>query len=155
MELAPIPAATTDLFTDPAGPRVPRMVAAPGGIEALTAPAIGLEPGPIRVVTMGRISTETMYFWAAIASVAFDGVAHATEARYACSDGTQLVARFSPPSITNGRVALTFETGRKIVLPQVMSADGGRYANNGIEFGIKGRNATLTRRGDSETCSTR
>jgi len=105
--------------------------------------------------TMGRISTETVYFWAAIASVAFDGVAHATEARYACSDGTQLVARFSPPSITNGRVALTFETGRKIVLPQVMSADGGRYANNSIEFWIKGRNATLTRRGASETCSTR
>jgi membrane-bound inhibitor of C-type lysozyme len=40
-------------------------------------------------------------------------------------------------------------------LPQVISADGGRYADNGVEFWIKGKNATLTRGGGSETCSTK
>jgi membrane-bound inhibitor of C-type lysozyme len=104
---------------------------------------------------MGRISTETVYFCTAIASLALDGAAHATETRYVCSGGAKLIADFSPPSLTNGRVALTFATGRRITLPQVMSADGGRYANNDIEFWIKGRNATLTMNGVKETCSTR
>jgi membrane-bound inhibitor of C-type lysozyme len=54
-----------------------------------------------------------------------------------------------------GTVALTFETGETITLPQAMSADGGRYADKGVEFWIKGKNATLTRDGDSETCSTK
>jgi membrane-bound inhibitor of C-type lysozyme len=40
-------------------------------------------------------------------------------------------------------------------LPQVLSADGGRYANDGVEFWIKGRDATLTRDGRRQTCSTR
>jgi membrane-bound inhibitor of C-type lysozyme len=154
MEPAPIPAATTDLFIGPAGPRVPRTVVARGGTGALTAPAIGLEPGPIRVVTMGRISTEAVYFWTAIASLAVAGAAHATKARYQCSGGTKLLADFSPPSLTNGRVALTFATGRRITLPQRPSADGGLYANDDIEFWIKGRNATLTFNGAKETCST-
>jgi membrane-bound inhibitor of C-type lysozyme len=94
-------------------------------------------------------------FAGAVAILAFNGVANATEAHYECSGGTRLTARFSPPSVAKGRVALTFETGRKIILPQVMSADGGRYADNDVEFWIKGRNATLTRGGHAETCSTR
>lgn len=78
----------------------------------------------------------------------------ATEARYACSGGTKLTARFSPPNAANGRVVLIFANGRKLTLPQATSADGGRYASGGTEFWIKGRDATLTRGGNSETCST-
>jgi len=92
---------------------------------------------------------------AAVAILVFNANAFAAEAHYACSGGTKLTAQFSPPSAARGRVKLTFETGRNITLPQVMSADGGRYANNDIEFWIKGRNATLARGGVSDTCSTR
>ena len=74
----------------------------------------------------------------------------AIEARYACGDGRTLIARFSPPGVTNGRVTLTFATGAKLVLPQVMSADGGRYADNDVEFWIKGRNAALIAVGASK-----
>ncbi|SFK86635.1 MliC family protein [Methylocapsa palsarum] len=91
----------------------------------------------------------------AAAILAFASQVHATEARYACSGGAKLTARFSPPSMETGTVALTFETGETITLPQAMSADGGRYADEGVEFWIKGKNATLTRDGDSETCSTK
>jgi membrane-bound inhibitor of C-type lysozyme len=91
----------------------------------------------------------------ALAILAFAGQVRATEARYACSGGAKLTARFSPASTETGTVALTFETGETIALPQVMSADGGRYADKGVEFWIKGRNATLTRDGDSEICSTK
>jgi membrane-bound inhibitor of C-type lysozyme len=94
--------------------------------------------------------------WGAIAILASAGSnAYATEARYNCSGGAKLTAKFSPPGAAKGHVELTFETGRKITLPQVMSADGGRYANDDVEFWIKGRNATLTQNGASETCSTR
>ena len=48
---------------------------------------------------------------------------------------------------------LTFGTGRELTLPQVMSADGGRYANADIEFWIKGRSASLTMSGVKETCA--
>jgi membrane-bound inhibitor of C-type lysozyme len=91
----------------------------------------------------------------AIAIVAIGGPALAAEARYTCSGGGKLTAKFSPPGSPKGEVALTFDTGRKLNLPQVMSADGGRYANGGIEFWIKGRSATLTMNGVKETCATR
>jgi len=42
----------------------------------------------------------------------------------------------------------------EINLPQVVSADGGRYANSNMEFWIKGREATLTRDGKKQTCHT-
>ena len=89
-----------------------------------------------------------------VATVAFGGPALATEARYTCSDGSRLTARFSPPNTAKGSVALTFGTGRELKLPQVLSADGGRYADADIEFWIKGRSATLTMKGVKETCST-
>ena len=92
------------------------------------------------------------YLAATAAILAPGGNAHAIEARYRCSGGTQLTAQFSPPGAPNGRVLLTFATGRKITLPQAMSADGGRYANNEIEFWIKGRTATLTGGGSRENC---
>jgi membrane-bound inhibitor of C-type lysozyme len=92
---------------------------------------------------------------AAVAILALGAPGCAAEARYTCSGGGKLAARFSPPGSPKGQVALTFDTGRELNLPQVMSADGGRYANGGIEFWIKGRSATLTMNGVKETCATR
>jgi membrane-bound inhibitor of C-type lysozyme len=92
---------------------------------------------------------------ATIAFAATCGASDATEAHYECSGGTGLSARFSPPGVATGQVALTFDgSGRKIALPQVPSADGGRYAGGKVEFWIKGRGATLVRAGKSETCRT-
>lgn len=93
---------------------------------------------------------------AAIASLGLSAPALATEAQYMCSGGDRPTARFFTPATgaALGSVTLTFEAGRAITLPQVMSADGGRYASDGVEFWIKGRSATLTRNGVSETCST-
>ena len=90
----------------------------------------------------------------AVAVLAFAGPALATEAHYTCSDGSKLAANFSPPDTAKGSVALTFGTGRELKLPQVLSADGGRYADADIEFWIKGQSATLTMKGVKETCST-
>ena len=90
-----------------------------------------------------------------IGLVAAGGVAHATEAHYDCSGGTRVAAEFSPPNAAHRQVALTFDGSKsKVVLPQAISADGGRYAGDGSEFWIKGRAATLTRGGASETCTT-
>jgi membrane-bound inhibitor of C-type lysozyme len=90
----------------------------------------------------------------AIVTGAFAGPALATEAHYTCSGGGKLSAKFSQADAAKGEVKLTFDTGRELSLPQVLSADGGRYANAGIEFWIKGQNATLTMNGVQETCST-
>ncbi len=88
------------------------------------------------------------------AVVAVDGPAFATVAHYTCSGGGRISANFSPPDAAKGKVRLTFDTGRELILPQVLSADGGRYANADIEFWIKGRSATLTLNGAKQTCST-
>jgi membrane-bound inhibitor of C-type lysozyme len=90
----------------------------------------------------------------AVAVLAFAGPAFATEAHYTCSGGGKLGANFSPPDAAKGEVKLIFDTGRELSLPQVLSADGGRYANAGIEFWIKGQSATLTMNGVKETCVT-
>lgn len=90
----------------------------------------------------------------AAAMLAFAAPALATEAHYTCSGGGRLSANFSAPDAAEGEVKLTFDTGRELALPQVLSADGGRYANAGIEFWIKGQSATLTMNGVQETCST-
>jgi|HubBroStandDraft_2_1064218.scaffolds.fasta_scaffold807257_1 membrane-bound inhibitor of C-type lysozyme len=83
------------------------------------------------------------------------GPALAMQAHYTCSDGSRLSADFSPPDANKGEVKLTFGTGRELRLPQVLSADGGRYADADIEFWIKGRSATLTMKGVKETCAAR
>jgi membrane-bound inhibitor of C-type lysozyme len=83
------------------------------------------------------------------------GNAQAIEARYVCDKGARINVQFSPPSMALGRATLTFASGDKVVLPQVMSADGGRYANSQIEFWIKGKGARLTRDGKVQTCKTR
>ena len=90
----------------------------------------------------------------ALAILAWAGPAPAVEAQYTCRDSGKLTAQFSPPGTTRGKVKLSFGTGRELNLPQVMSADGGRYANGDIEFWIKGRSATLTMSGVKETCAT-
>lgn len=92
---------------------------------------------------------------AAAAFLAPCSAALAIEAQYTCDGGTALTARFSPPNTAKGQVVLIFADGRRLALPQAASADGGRYAGNGTEFWIKGRDATLTRGGNSEACSTR
>lgn len=89
-----------------------------------------------------------------IASHACATHASATEARYSCDSGVTVDARFSPPAVPGGQVTLTFGDGQIVTLPQVMSADGGRYAAKGVEFWIKGRNATLSWGGRSHMCST-
>jgi membrane-bound inhibitor of C-type lysozyme len=83
------------------------------------------------------------------------GAACAGQVHYTCPDGTGLTAQFSPPDAATGQVVLSFGgSGRKLTLPQVLSADGSRYANDKIEFWTKGNSARLTRRGKSETCTT-
>lgn len=101
------------------------------------------------------ISLPRPWTWLVAAVIVFDlaSAAHATEAQYTCDKGTRLTAQFSPPGAPNGQATLIFGSGRKIVLPQVMSADGGRYAKGNTEFWIKGRGATLTQGGKSQTCT--
>lgn len=80
----------------------------------------------------------------------------AAEASYACADGTELKAVFSPLEASPGSAVLTFAgSATEITLPQAVSADGGRYADADMEFWIKGNEATLTRAGKSTTCKTR
>ncbi|MCU4179093.1 MliC family protein [Bosea sp. BH3] len=88
-------------------------------------------------------------------TVACIDAAFATTATYKCSEGVSLTARFSPPSYATGQVELTFGNGRSLTLPQVMAADGGRYAAGDVEFWIKGNGATLRRGGSTQSCSTR
>lgn len=74
---------------------------------------------------------------------------------YTCSDGTKLQATFSPPTNSRGSVKLVYAgSSSETTLPQAVSADGGRYTRGNVEFWIKGRDATLTRAGQSTTCST-
>jgi membrane-bound inhibitor of C-type lysozyme len=78
----------------------------------------------------------------------------ATEAAYRCADGTVVRAVFSPPEPT-GSVLLTFRgRGQNVMLPQALSADGGRYDDGSMEFWIKGKTARLTRAGAATDCRT-
>jgi membrane-bound inhibitor of C-type lysozyme len=101
-----------------------------------------------------RFKLSPVFAVAAIVTVAASVSAHAADANYSCSRGTKLHAQFSAPGVTPGHAVLTFRgSQRRLALPQVMSADGGRYANKNVEFWIKGQGATLTRNGKSETCT--
>ena len=91
---------------------------------------------------------------AAPVSVAKSGPAPLS-ARYVCSDGSRLTATFSPPGASHGTVALRRPGARRpTTLPQVLSADGGRYAAGDQEFWIKGNTATYTRGQGVVTCKT-
>lgn len=72
---------------------------------------------------------------------------------YICADGTELQATFSPPSTSMGSVRLVYAGSQaETILPQTISADGGRYTHGDVEFWIKGTGATLTRAGKATTC---
>ncbi len=80
-------------------------------------------------------------------------VALAASATYECSDGTTLSAGFAAASHATGKVDMRCSNGRLLTLPQVVSADGGRYGAGDVEFWIKGKGATLTRGGNAQSCS--
>lgn len=82
------------------------------------------------------------------------GTASAAGYDYRCEDGTALTATFSPPEQAEGTAELVFADGRKLVLPQVVSADGGRYEKDDVEFWIKGKGAMLTIAGKMTNCVT-
>ena len=72
---------------------------------------------------------------------------------YLCDDNMRLTATFNTPKEGAGSVEIVFAgSNERIVLPQVLSADGGRYAAGGIEFWIKGSLATLIQHGKVTTC---
>lgn len=92
---------------------------------------------------------------AGLALIAAVNSASATEAAYRCADGTALRAVFSAPGPV-GSVRLIFAGNKQaVMLPQVLSADGGRYAEGNTEFWIKGNTARLTRAGAETQCKTR
>jgi membrane-bound inhibitor of C-type lysozyme len=78
----------------------------------------------------------------------------AAEASYRCADGTAVRAVFSAPGPT-GSVQLFARQAKPVVLPQALSADGGRYADGDVEFWIKGKTARLTRAGAATDCTTK
>ncbi|MBL8576253.1 MAG: MliC family protein [Mesorhizobium sp.] len=80
------------------------------------------------------------------------GPSAAVEANFTCSGGTKVRATFSDPNVSPGSVVLVFSDAGQVTLPQVMSADGGRYAADNMEFWTKGQGATLTMNGKVENC---
>ncbi|WEK48596.1 MAG: MliC family protein [Candidatus Kaistia colombiensis] len=90
----------------------------------------------------------------AAAEPAATAVASARSFEYQCEDGTKLTATFSPPEQAEGTADLVFADGKKVALPQAVSADGGRYTKDGIEFWIKGSGAMLTVAGKTTNCKT-
>lgn len=84
-------------------------------------------------------------------------------ALYTCDAGKAITARYfrgeghtassvNQPPIPNGRIEVSLSDGRKLTLPQTISADGGRYANTDEStiFWNKGRNLMVTEK-DTET----
>ena len=99
---------------------------------------------------------KAVLFVAGVALFAQPLSAAKTKANYRCDDGTRLVATFKTPPSGPGSLTLKFpSSGKKIVLPQKMSADGGRYAAKNIQFWVKGEKATFTRNGRDTTCRTK
>jgi membrane-bound inhibitor of C-type lysozyme len=92
----------------------------------------------------------------AAAVIAQPASAARIKANYRCDDGTRLVATFKTPSSGPGSVTLKYaSSGKKVVLPQKVSADGGRYAAKGVQFWVKGQKATFTRHGRDTVCRTK
>ena len=80
------------------------------------------------------------------------GAADNHEIQYACVDNTQLSVTFSSQDTHPGAARLIIAGSPvDITLPQVPSADGGRYACNGMELWIKGNSARLSRTGSAST----
>jgi membrane-bound inhibitor of C-type lysozyme len=89
----------------------------------------------------------------AVDLAAADGSA-ARSFAYQCEDGTRLTASFSPPGEAEGSARIAFVDGETTVLPQAVSADGGRYVKDDVEFWIKGKGAMLTIAGKTTNCVT-
>jgi membrane-bound inhibitor of C-type lysozyme len=90
--------------------------------------------------------------WTCIILAGFANPAIASETVYRCDDRSTIAAILQTKGST-GLVRLTLTPqGKNLVLPQVLSADGGRYANDDVEFWIKGRTARFTRAGDTTEC---
>lgn len=90
---------------------------------------------------------------AALAMVALAGSAAAdTTARFRCAD-TVVAATFRSADGGLGDVALVVDgAGTRLELPQVMSADGGRYAKGDVEFWVTGQTARFTEAGVVTNC---
>lgn len=73
-------------------------------------------------------------------------------ATFHCADGASFDAIFTPPTAPKGQVTLRYPTGKSLVLPQALSADGGRYADSTTEFWVKGNGARLTVNGSETQC---
>ena len=87
------------------------------------------------------------------ALVLVPGATFAEGVKYRCKDGSHLTATFTPPGDGIGTADLVFAgSGDTYTLPQALSADGGRYADENTEFWIKGKTARLTRNGTSTEC---
>jgi membrane-bound inhibitor of C-type lysozyme len=101
----------------------------------------------------GFMTMRVIALVAFVTIAAASGSSLAADVSYACSGGTHLMASFSPPGVSPGSAVIVFAGSNvKVSLPQVMSADGGRYADKDLEFWIRGTDATLTRAGRTEKC---
>jgi membrane-bound inhibitor of C-type lysozyme len=103
----------------------------------------------------GRVACGAIAALSAVFLMASGEGASAVTASFRCADGAMFLATFSSGAGA-GSATLAFggSTG-EITLPQVLSADGGRYADGEVELWVKGRRATLTRGGRSTTCEAR
>jgi membrane-bound inhibitor of C-type lysozyme len=80
-------------------------------------------------------------------------MSQAVAEEYICDDNTRLDATFVVPKQGLGSVELIFlKSNERISLPQVISADGARYAGGVTEFWAKGSQATLRQAGNVTTC---
>lgn len=85
-------------------------------------------------------------------------------ATFYCGEGKSVTAAFvqgvpkpvtpGEPPIPTGSVSLVFSDGRSLVLPQTLSADGGRYANvdESVIFWNKGRGVLWTEHATTTHC---
>ncbi len=71
-------------------------------------------------------------------------------ANFSCGDLTFSANFVNTPDASSVNFAAN---GVNYDLPQVVSADGGRYEKDGVEFWVKGEGATLTLNGEVKTCS--
>jgi membrane-bound inhibitor of C-type lysozyme len=96
---------------------------------------------------LARVILVSLVFWLNLSVHA-----QAREVQYTCTDKTVLAVTFSVPGASPAFARLVITgTPADIVLPQVLSADGGRYANEDLEFWVKGSSAQLTRDGGPVT----
>lgn len=84
---------------------------------------------------------------AAVEAAGGKGPAQVIKAGFACANGKSIDSTFFNGA--GSRVQLALSDGRTLVLPQAMSADGGRYADpsESIVFWNKGRTASLQENG--------